>query len=234
MSMDTAPEMPIAQRIYGEIVYWVTIAAAIICMIGPLIAMADVDRNVLNPHYLFSGIFDGEEPASIWALSSNEEVRLTVFTEDAESGRAEHPSLLPREALEILKQMKAPAEGSESRPTIGIEGEPLLARLPEGSEEDHYSLEVVDARDWDDAREIVLARYSEEVFSSGHFWYENLGAGDGFTQFGLALGCSVALWALIAVAGAYLKDRLYLFVFLSLWVATLVVLSAGGFIKGEH
>ena len=56
----------------------------------------------------------------------------------------------------------------------------------------------------------------------------------GFTQFGLALGCSVALWALIAVAGAYLKDRLYLFVFLSLWVATLVVLSAGGFIKGEH
>jgi hypothetical protein len=47
------------------------------------------------------------------------------------------------------------------------------------------------------------------------------------------LGCSVALWALLATAVAYLADRIYLYVFLSIWVALLVGLSASGIIKGH-
>ena len=42
--------VPASQIVYGEIIYWVTIVACIICMVGPLIAMINVDNNVLNPH----------------------------------------------------------------------------------------------------------------------------------------------------------------------------------------
>jgi hypothetical protein len=70
-------------------------------------------------------------------------------------------------------------------------------------------------------------------FPGGHFYLKNFTYGDGFTQFGLALGCSVALWALIATAIAYGSDRNYLYVFLSLWVAFLVALSLVG-IVGMH
>ncbi len=71
----------------------------------------------------------------------------------------------------------------------------------------------------------------EEVgggFPGGHFYLKNFTSGDGFTQFGLALGCSVALWALIAVAIAYLTEKTYLYVFLSLWVALIVFVSMVG------
>ena len=67
-------------------------------------------------------------------------------------------------------------------------------------------------------------------FPGGHFYLKNLTYGDGFTQFGLALGCSVALWALIATAIAYFKDRIYLYAILSLWVATMVALSMVGIV----
>ena len=70
-------------------------------------------------------------------------------------------------------------------------------------------------------------------FPGGHFYLKNMGYGDGFTQFGLALGCSVALWALIVVAFAYAADKIYLYVGLSLWVAALVALSMIG-IVGTH
>jgi hypothetical protein len=70
-------------------------------------------------------------------------------------------------------------------------------------------------------------------FPGGHFYFKNFTSGDGFTQFGLALGCSVALWALIVTAFAYAKDRIYLYVGLSLWVAALVALSMIG-IVGMH
>ena len=66
MNTEERPTMPKAQIIYGEIVYWATILAAIICMIGPLISMINVDNNVLNPHYLFAGIFEGKDAATIW------------------------------------------------------------------------------------------------------------------------------------------------------------------------
>ncbi len=65
-------------------------------------------------------------------------------------------------------------------------------------------------------------------FPGGHFYLKNFFYGDGFTQFGLALGCSVALWALIASAVAYASDKIYLYVVLSIWVALMVALSMVG------
>jgi hypothetical protein len=70
-------------------------------------------------------------------------------------------------------------------------------------------------------------------FPGGHFYLKNFTHGDGFTQFGLALGCSVALWALIAAAVAYALDRIYTYVALALWVSALVALSMIG-IVGAH
>jgi hypothetical protein len=70
-------------------------------------------------------------------------------------------------------------------------------------------------------------------FPGGHFYFKHFTYGDGFTQFGLALGCSVALWALIVAAFAYISDKIYLYVILSLWVSGLVALSMIG-IVGMH
>jgi hypothetical protein len=134
--------MPRAQIVYGEIIYWVTIVSAVICMIGPVIAMASIDSNVLNPHFLFASIFEGKSAETIW----NE---------------------------------------------VG------------------------------------------GGFPGGHFYLDHITTGDGFTQLGLALGCSVALWALVAAAILYLKEKHYLFVLLSIWVALLVALSAIGIVRGH-
>jgi hypothetical protein len=68
-------------------------------------------------------------------------------------------------------------------------------------------------------------------FPGGHFYLKNLKCGDGFTQLGLALGCSVALWALIVVAVAYAREKIYVYAILSLWVAGLVALSMIGVVK---
>ncbi len=76
----------------------------------------------------------------------------------------------------------------------------------------------------------------EEVggdFPGGHFYLKHLTYGDGLTQVGLALGCSVALWALIAAAVCYAADKTYFYTALSLWVAGLVALSMVG-IVGMH
>lgn len=70
-------------------------------------------------------------------------------------------------------------------------------------------------------------------FPGGHFYLTNFTYGDGFTQFGLALGCSVALWALLVSAVAYAREKIYLYVILSIWVAALVALSMIG-IVGTH
>jgi len=136
------PKMPRAQTVYGAIVYWVTIVACLICMIGPVISVASPDNNVMNPYKLFNAIFEGKDAQTVW-----QEV----------GGK----------------------------------------------------------------------------FPGGHFYLKNFTYGDGFTQFGLALGCSVALWALLAVAISYVADRIYLYVILALWVSALVALSMIG-IVGAH
>ncbi len=142
MTAEETPVMPRAQLIYGAVIYWITIVSCIICMIGPVISMASVDNNVLNPHYLFAGIFEGKNAATVW--------------QEVGGG-----------------------------------------------------------------------------FPGGHFYFKNFTLGDGFTQFGLALGCSVAIWALLAAAIAYFWEKIYLYVILSLWVALLVSLSASGIIRGH-
>lgn len=142
MSTEDKTEVTGARIVYGEIVYWITIVAAIVCMIGPVISMANPENNVLNPHYLFSNIFEGKSAADIWK---------------------------------------------------DVGGE----------------------------------------FPGGHFYLSNFTKGDGFTQFGLALGCSVGLWALLACAVVYIREKNYTYMLLSLWVSLLIFLSMVGIIAAH-
>ena len=139
MSAQEKPKMPRAQTTYGAIVYWITILAAIICMVGPVISVASPDNNVLNPYKLFNAIFEGKDAQTVWKEVGGE-------------------------------------------------------------------------------------------FPGGHFYLKHFTYGDGFTQFGLALGCSVALWALIASALAYASDKNYLYVGLAIWVAIMVAASMIGIV----
>ena len=140
--MEERPAIPGSQIIYGEIIYWLTVVAALICMVGPLLAMSNVDNNILNPHYLFAAIFEGKSADVIW--------------NEAGAG-----------------------------------------------------------------------------FPGGHFYLSNFTKGDGFTQFGLALGCSVALPALLVTAVVFVKEKAYGFAGLSVWVAFLIGFSLSGLIKGH-
>ena len=233
------PKMPAAQLIYGEFVYWVTVLAAIICMVGPVVTMMDVENNVLNPHYLFANIFEGEKPASIWALSAAETPILEITTTGADGTKTRE--LEPVPAVELLWSLPRPPAGSPPDSVVLHAGTPLrLARVPEGLEHEFYVFEngekiVPDSHgiDRERAREELLAVFGNEVFTDGHFWAERPTSGDGLTQLGLVFGCSVALWGLILTAGAFLRDKVYLYVALSLWVGTLVFLSAAGLVKGH-
>lgn len=60
------PTIPKAQLWYGEIVYWICLASAFVCTVGPVVILWNADNNVMNPHYLFTAIFSGKKAAAIW------------------------------------------------------------------------------------------------------------------------------------------------------------------------
>ncbi|MBA7559439.1 hypothetical protein ES695_08905 [Candidatus Atribacteria bacterium 1244-E10-H5-B2] len=62
------PKISRAQIIYGEIIYWFSIIATIICTIGSVIVISFPNNNVMNPHYLFSAIWRGEDAEAVWQV----------------------------------------------------------------------------------------------------------------------------------------------------------------------
>jgi hypothetical protein len=59
------PKIARSQIVFGDIVYWLTITSAIICIIGPVLSFASIGSNVLNPHYLFADMWAGMSPNGI-------------------------------------------------------------------------------------------------------------------------------------------------------------------------
>jgi hypothetical protein len=59
------PKIAQSQIVFGDIVYWLTITSAIICIIGPVLSFAAMGNNVLNPHYLFANMWTGMGPNGI-------------------------------------------------------------------------------------------------------------------------------------------------------------------------
>jgi len=54
------------QLIYGRCIYWLSIVAAMICAIGPVIAVEFPSRNIMDPHYLFYSIWEGKTAEAVW------------------------------------------------------------------------------------------------------------------------------------------------------------------------
>ena len=52
--------------VYGDTVYWLTIAGAVVAVIGSVVAFA-TDANLLNPAIAFAGIWEGQTAAEIWS-----------------------------------------------------------------------------------------------------------------------------------------------------------------------
>jgi hypothetical protein len=134
------PVMPKGQIVYGECVYYLTVVACLICIVGPLIAMIDPENNVMNPYFTFAAIFQGHSAQEVWTIVAG-------------------------------------------------------------------------------------------GFPGGHFWMDNFFTGDGFTQFGLALGCSSAGFALIVAAVVYAFEKIYLYAGFCLFVSAFVFLAASGLVK---
>ncbi|MFA4836344.1 MAG: hypothetical protein WC749_09780 [Dehalococcoidia bacterium] len=68
----------------------------------------------------------------------------------------------------------------------------------------------------------------------GHFWKDNLTKGDGLTQLGVVLGCSVGLPAMLAAAAIYWwKEKVRIHALMAMWVAVLIIVSVLGLLATE-
>jgi hypothetical protein len=71
-------------------------------------------------------------------------------------------------------------------------------------------------------------------FKSGDFWklfLAGIFTPDGFATFGVALGCSVSLWAMIPAVWQFIKKKEYFYVCVSLFVAALIALAMSGLVN---
>jgi len=71
-------------------------------------------------------------------------------------------------------------------------------------------------------------------FKYGDFWklfIKNFFTPDGFAAFGVALGCSVTLWALIPAVWQFTKKKEYFYVGVSLFIMALIVLAMSGIVN---
>jgi hypothetical protein len=71
-------------------------------------------------------------------------------------------------------------------------------------------------------------------FKSGDFWklfIKNIFTPDGLAAFGVALGCSVTLWALIPAVWQFTKKKEYFYVCVSVFIMALIVLAMSGIVN---
>jgi uncharacterized membrane protein len=71
-------------------------------------------------------------------------------------------------------------------------------------------------------------------FKYGDFWklfIKGLFTPDGLATFGIALGCSVTLWALIPTVWQFAKKKEYFYVFVSAFIMALIFLAMSGLVN---
>lgn len=57
--------IPIAGVVYGDIIYWATIFASVLVVIGTVETFISTD-NIIPPAYLLSSVLEGKSVAEIW------------------------------------------------------------------------------------------------------------------------------------------------------------------------
>jgi hypothetical protein len=65
--MEERPRVPFAGIVVGDIIYWICIIAAFICMVGPVVGLLYPDNNVADPFKIFSLVWAGDTAKEIWA-----------------------------------------------------------------------------------------------------------------------------------------------------------------------
>jgi len=74
----------------------------------------------------------------------------------------------------------------------------------------------------------------EVSFKSGDFWklfVKNFFTPDGLAAFGVVLGCSVTLWALIPAVLQFIKKKEYFYVCVSVFLMALIALAMSGLVN---
>ncbi len=132
------PIAPLYNRIYGDVVYWITFACCIVSLVGPMASVIWPENNAMNPYFTYALIFEGMTGVEIW---------MTLYG------------------------------------------------------------------DWPWLHKV---------------WWDNFFTGDGFTMFGMVIGCTVAFWALIPTIPALAREKLWIYVLFSLFVMFMILLSASG------
>ena len=59
------PVVPVSGVVYGDIVYWITIAATIVVILGSIISFVTTN-NYIDPNYMLSAIWEGKNVEEIW------------------------------------------------------------------------------------------------------------------------------------------------------------------------
>lgn len=59
------PVVPLAGVVYGDIIYWITIVATIVVIIGSIITFVTTN-NYIDPNYMLSAIWEGKNVEEIW------------------------------------------------------------------------------------------------------------------------------------------------------------------------
>ncbi len=295
--MTEKPTVLLSQRVFGEIVYWITIACAILCIVGPVYAFTDMDENVLNPHTLMGNIFDGMAAESAVELEEDITAGDTVLhLHDTKDLATKMDNLRDMSGIALAQNASAgdttisvaEIEDFEIDQTIIIEDKDteeiaIISDIDEGAKTiiiisgliNSYSTEAeAEVTDVDepiivikdehnqetgilqiideDADTITLisavshsyskdadAEVGEETIwqdakdnaQGGHFWKDNITTGDGLTQFGLALGCGVGFFAMLAAAVIFVfKEKSFGWAIGAVWIAVMIAISATGVI----
>ena len=59
------PVAPLAGIVYGDIIYWITIVATMVVILGSIVTFTTLN-NYIDPNYLLSSIWDGKSVEEIW------------------------------------------------------------------------------------------------------------------------------------------------------------------------
>jgi len=64
---DDAPVVPLAGVVYGDTIYWVTIVASVLTLLGQIWSFV-TQNNYMSPTYLLSSIWQGKKVDEIWSV----------------------------------------------------------------------------------------------------------------------------------------------------------------------
>ncbi|NIR59443.1 MAG: DUF1634 domain-containing protein [Gammaproteobacteria bacterium] len=59
------PDIPVAGIVYGDIIYWGTIIAAVIALIGSVVTFT-TNAQYMDPGYLLSALWEGKDVETVW------------------------------------------------------------------------------------------------------------------------------------------------------------------------